>query len=198
MVFYYVLPILSNDQSFDVDGYLAFLEADQVCDASAVATTLSADNLPPVPHSSAGWISTTAASKSNFDEEDDAKIVRRKREAVVLPESFIDGPTTTGAELALSIAASPICKVNSPRDVNITLTSEELEEVLEEIVSNLWVEKSSLSSSRRKKESTPDERVSSATMGVVSISFIATLLGLIVVSDFPKLSLDLKKGFFRC
>ncbi|GFN77151.1 C-type lectin [Plakobranchus ocellatus] len=182
--------ILGYEVNPDVDGYLASLESDLLCEEPTQVTTSSAD--------SSGGALLEAAPVNGLS----VSVYGRKKREVVQESSgvsWVNEPAPNGAETSpvQSTAASPGCKESNVQDVNITLTSEELEEVIEKIVSNLWVEKSSLSSSRRKKESTPDERVSSTTMGVVSISFIATILGLIIVSDFPKLFLDLKKALIR-
>lgn len=80
----------------------------------------------------------------------------------------------------------------TPNTTEVTMTSSELEEALEQITTHLTVEKSSLSSTKRAKESAPDERASSTSMGYFSLSLIGAFLGLVIVSDFGKLFIDMK------
>ncbi|GFN98030.1 mannose-binding protein c [Plakobranchus ocellatus] len=98
-------------------------------------------------------------------------------------ENNISRPTT----------ANPNCEDIHLKIINKTLSAVELNEVVEQIVSHLHVEKTSLSSSRRKKESSPDNRVSSTSMGVLSISIILTVLALFILPDFLAACFGLKK-----
>ncbi|RUS71019.1 hypothetical protein EGW08_021221, partial [Elysia chlorotica] len=90
--------------------------------------------------------------------------------------------------------ASSACEATtaSPASTPGPLTSEQLENVLEEITTRLTVPKAGLSSVKRTKVSVPDHRVSSTSMGYFSLVFIAAFLGLVIVSDLRKLFVDMR------
>ncbi|GFR85615.1 hypothetical protein ElyMa_000700700 [Elysia marginata] len=105
-------------------------------------------------------------------------------------------PQCDSTESTTSAASPPPevtqCPTLIPNATAVTMTTEELEEALEEITQHLTVETSSLSSVRRTKESAPDERASSTSMGYFSLVFICVFLGLLILSDCRKLYVDLR------
>ena len=75
---------------------------------------------------------------------------------------------------------------------NTTLTTKEVEETVEKIITHLSVKKEALSSVKRSKISAPDDRVSSTTMGMGGMVFIGVVLGLVFVSDVSRLLYHLR------
>jgi len=67
------------------------------------------------------------------------------------------------------------------------------EEVVEQLVQNLTIERSDLSSVRRKKTSAQDDRKSSQTFGVVGVIVISIVCGSVVLLDIPKVILNVKR-----
>ena len=65
-----------------------------------------------------------------------------------------------------------------------TTTSEQFQKMTEE----LKVDKTSLSSTRRKKTSATDDRPSSASMGAVAVAFMGAVFGAIVLMDLSSLA----------
>ena len=80
---------------------------------------------------------------------------------------------------------------------NVTLTEEELQNVLDQIVANLSVNTDDLSKVRRSKISAPDDRASSTTVGLFGISFVGVVLGLVFILDLSKLVSDIRLGFAK-
>jgi hypothetical protein len=65
----------------------------------------------------------------------------------------------------------------------ISISDAELVQRLLDIKKNLTVNKTALSSTVRRKTSAPDERMSSASMGVVGICVVIAIIMLVVASD---------------
>ena len=76
--------------------------------------------------------------------------------------------------------------------INTTFSKKEVEEIVEKLIVHLRVKAEDLSKVKRSKTSAPDDRVSSTTMGMGGIVFIAVVLGLVFVSDISKLLKDLR------
>ena len=107
--------------------------------------------------------------------------------------------TTTAAHTASSDttpADPPHCDQSAILNRTITelLKPEKMEEVLEEIVTNLSMKKVDLSAMKRKKVSAPDSRTSSTSMGYLSLSLLGVLFGLLILSDCPRLIQDTRSG----
>ncbi|GFR66094.1 hypothetical protein ElyMa_001962100 [Elysia marginata] len=86
----------------------------------------------------------------------------------------------------------PSCRPAVPMHTNVTFTTEEVEESVEKIVTHLSVKPETLSSVKRSKISAPDDRVSSATMGMGGVAFIGLVLGLVILSDVVKILSDIR------
>ena len=97
-------------------------------------------------------------------------------------------PTTTPETVTEDTA--PECSHIHFPDTNITLSGEELRKALDQLVAHLTVNAEDLSKVKRSKISAPDDRVSSTTVGLFSITFIGVITGLVIVLDVSKLVSD--------
>ncbi|GFO02936.1 hypothetical protein PoB_002944100 [Plakobranchus ocellatus] len=203
--------------NFDTDTYSTFLESSPPCNNDAVMAAFVEQILALAKIESEDTIPQTTV-KYFYNDEWQRRIKREVPQvtrSIAPDDTFIttDGGTsqvtranasgdtfiTRDGTFSPSNAnkTSPTCRGKYVANPNETLTSEELKEVLEEIVSNLTVRTSALTSTRRRKESTPDKRVGATTMGVISIILMFTIIGLIIISDFPKLFSHFGKAMTR-
>ncbi|XP_061196575.1 serine-rich adhesin for platelets-like [Saccostrea echinata] len=110
--------------------------------------------------------------------------------------SSITEPTSPSTMLTATSSTSQNCTCPEGCVVRYTATinsTEELNAKIAEIKKEIQVEKSTLSSSVRKKTSATDSRPSAKTFGFVGIIIITFVLGGIVALDFPMLIVGLKK-----
>ncbi|KAK3793929.1 hypothetical protein RRG08_033504 [Elysia crispata] len=105
---------------------------------------------------------------------------RRKRESVFPGVYFYEFAATT----VEATEELPLCGFTR---LNITPSSEEFQEMLESISKYIKVDQQNTSQSRRKKESAPDNRMSSVSVGVFSCSLIFVSLGMIVLVDITSI-----------
>jgi hypothetical protein len=97
--------------------------------------------------------------------------------------TFTDLPhASTVTESGHSTEVPPPCSCVCPTNSN-NITDTELEQKITDIKKQLTVNKSSLSSTLRKKTSAPDERISSVSMGAVGICVIVALSMSVVAAD---------------
>ncbi|GFO29880.1 secreted protein [Plakobranchus ocellatus] len=75
-----------------------------------------------------------------------------------------------------------ICTPEETR-IPLNITVEEVQEIAAVISQALVMEKASTSQARRKKESSPDNRVSSVSFGVLAIAFICFTVGFVIALD---------------
>ena len=105
---------------------------------------------------------------------------RRKRESGFPGDYFYEFAATT----VEATEELPLCGFTR---LNITPSSEEFQEMLESISKYIKVDQQNTSQSRRKKESAPDNRMSSVSVGVFSCSLIFVSLGMIVLVDITSI-----------
>ncbi|KAK3749809.1 hypothetical protein RRG08_063092 [Elysia crispata] len=86
-------------------------------------------------------------------------------------------------------ASSPVCPTKVPV---YNLTSKNVDDAVSSIVSELSINERSTSRSRAKYKSAPDDRVSSQTMGLISMGFILMVMLLILAIDAPTMIMALK------
>ncbi|XP_062601634.1 uncharacterized protein LOC134263317 [Saccostrea cucullata] len=107
-----------------------------------------------------------------------------------IPNSAKSHQETTNAITTTTIPSSSIvdtnciCSCSMTYDLNpkVNLTAEQEAEI-KEIKRNLTVEKSTLSSSVRRRTSAPDDRRSSQTVGLFGICFLTLTFGFLVFAD---------------
>ena len=102
---------------------------------------------------------------------------RRKRRSDISNDFAATTVDTTG-EL-------PVCGFTT---LDLTPSSEEFQEMLESISKYIKVDQQNTSQSRRKKESAPDNRMSSVSVGVFSCSLIFVSLGMIILMDITSIA----------
>ena len=106
--------------------------------------------------------------------------------------------TTTSTTSTISTTVSTVpstcpCPCNNVGDPALNnITTAQLMEVVKQLKQELAVDKSELSSTKRKKISTPDERSLSKGMGVFGIVMLSGMLCLLVVADSDVLVRDMK------
>ncbi|XP_062601632.1 uncharacterized protein LOC134263313 [Saccostrea cucullata] len=105
-------------------------------------------------------------------------------------DTTTEGVITTEISTALSTYHNSECICSCPvtYDLNpkVNLTAEQEAEILE-IKQNLTVEKSTLSSSVRRRTSAPDDRKSSQAMGFLGVCFLTFTFGLVVLADCSRI-----------
>ncbi|KAK3706219.1 hypothetical protein RRG08_038482 [Elysia crispata] len=102
---------------------------------------------------------------------------RRKRQS---GDYFKDSAATT----VETTEELPLCGFTR---LNITPSSEEFQEMLESISKYIKVDHHNTSQFRRKKESAPDNRMSSVSVGVFSCSLIFVSLGMLILMDITSI-----------
>ena len=103
------------------------------------------------------------------------------------PNVHLDMETITKTETVS--ASSPVCPTKVPV---YNLTSKNVDDAVSSIVSELSINERSTSRSRAKYKSAPDDRVSSQTMGLISMGFILMVMLLILAIDAPTMIMALK------
>ena len=79
-----------------------------------------------------------------------------------------------------------------------TITTEELQAKIEQMQTELTVNRKETSSYKRKLTSAPDDRVSAKSIGYVGVVILTVVTGLLVCIDLPTIMKDSLAFFKRC
>ncbi|KAK3764723.1 hypothetical protein RRG08_042033 [Elysia crispata] len=166
---------LQNSLEYDFNEFLSTLEPKDLCDKEATTTA---------PQAVVSDFTTSNARKEESTEIEDTNLSSdssHSNEATdivsIVDEDIMPSGTPPCKEIPL---------------INTTFSKKEVEEIVEKLIVHLRVKAEDLSKVKRSKTSAPDDRVSSTTMGMGGIVFIAVVLGLVFVSDISKLLKDLR------
>lgn len=105
---------------------------------------------------------------------------------VITSSYVISGTTTSDCYCSCTLTLS-----------SSSITNAELQAKIEQIKTELTVDKKETSSYKRKLTSAPDNRVSAQSIGYVGVIILSIVVGLLVCIDIPTLAKDTKSFFQR-
>ncbi|CAC5367390.1 unnamed protein product [Mytilus coruscus] len=153
-----------------------------------------------VPTSSSSYISDI--TKSTLSETTHAVY---SSDPTMISTELLSSQTTTSSSgvmtssLVVSGTASSTCYCPCSLTVaSSSITTEELQAKIDQIQTELTVDRKETSSYKRKLTSAPDNRVSAQSIGYVGVVILTVVIGLLVIIDIPTLVKDTRNFFKRC
>ena len=203
----------SFKQSYDFNEYIDILKSKQLCGegiSSPVTTQqtkmhLTTEDVTTTNHGATSQPTPEEMTTADHDVTSQpqpvpigpSNIKTDSMDTTTVLSDEITTPSQVETVVSTSMhVESTGCQEVNILNTNITLNADELEAILEKIITHLSVNTEALSKVRRAKISAPDDRVSSTTMGLFSLLFIGVTLGLIFMLDINKIVTDIRSSVY--